>query len=431
MNTSKVQGGIRVVITGMGVVAPNAHGLESFAKALKLGVSGVDVDPRLARLKFSCQVSATPKNLDQLFADYFDSYQLSQMNECISIAGVAALDAMQDAGILHRSSSADHFDIKTGAVIGTGIGYLETFGFGMVPQIISGDVRRLGSTAAGKVMVSAISAHLGGLLGLGGPVFTTSCACATGTDALILAAEKIRLGVCDRMLAGGAEGSGPMNWAGLESLRVLSNKHNDRPENASRPMSASSSGLVPGSGAGVLVLENLESARDRGAHIYAELLGGATTSGGLRNGGTMTAPSPEGVQRCIKSALSQSGISHRDIDYINGHLTGTVADSLELANWIQSFDIRPDELPFINSTKSLLGHTLGASGTIEVIATLLQMQHNFLHASVNCEDLRPDLKPFESRIVRELVTNVDIQTAISASFGFGDVNSCVALKKWS
>ncbi len=421
----------RVVVTGMGVVASNAHGLDAFASALRDGVSGVAADPSLLSYKFGCQVSAKPKNLDLLFSRYFDDYQLGQMNECISLGAVAAIDAMRDANLLSDQIAESDVDPLMGAVIGTGIGYLDYFGFEVCPRVVKGEVRRLGSATAGRSMISAISAHIGGLLGLGGPIVTTSCACATGTDAVVLAAEKIRLGIADRMLAGAAEAGGAMSWSGLESLKVLSHKYNDRPQLASRPMSASSSGLVPGSGAAMLVLESLSSALGRGAPIYAELLGGATTSGGMRRGGTMTAPSSEGVVRCIRLALRESQIDPRDVDYINGHLTGTMADGQELPNWSKALGSSIEEFPKINSTKSLLGHTLGASGAIEAVATILQLRDRFIHPSVNCEDLRPELALYAPSIVGELISDIDMTTAISASFGFGDVNSCLILRKWS
>ncbi|KPA12092.1 beta-ketoacyl-ACP synthase, partial [Candidatus Magnetomorum sp. HK-1] len=233
------------------------------------------------------------------------------------------------------------------------------------------------------------------------------------------------------MLAGGVEGSSPYIWAGFDSMRVLSTKFNDRPTEGSRPMSASACGFVPGSGAGVLLLENLDTALERGARIYAEIIGAQTNCGGQRAGGSMTAPNPHGVQRCIRQAIFDAGISPDDIDAINGHLTATYADPYEIKNWSEALERGPDNFPYINSTKSMIGHCLGATGAIETIAAVLEMEGRFLHPSLNCEDIHPDIEPFVDKVVQKLKENIDLNIIAKASFGFGDVNSCLIIKKWN
>ena len=185
-------------------------------------------------------------------------------------------------------------------MIGTGVGGLDTVGERLVPMTDAGKVRRLGSTIVEQVMGSGVSARVSGLLALGNQVTTNSSACSTGTEAIIDGANRIRQGLAERMLCGGSEGASHYIWAGFDAMRVLSRRFNDEPERASRPMSASAGGFVPGSGAGVLHLESLESASKRGARIYAEVLGGALNCGGHRGGGSMTAPNPESVRRCIR-----------------------------------------------------------------------------------------------------------------------------------
>jgi 3-oxoacyl-(acyl-carrier-protein) synthase len=211
-------------------------------------------------------------------------------------------------------------------------------------------------------------------------------------------------------------------------MRVLGRGFNDRPEAASRPLSASTGGFIPGSGAGVLMIESLESAQARGAKIYCEIIGGAVNSGGQRGKGSMTAPNPTGVRKCIQAALADAGLAPGAIDAINGHLTGTMADPYEVENWKVALGVEPNQLPFINATKGMIGHGLGAAGGMECVGAVLQLAHGFLHGSVNCEDLHPALEPYADRIVRKTVDR-KVKVLAKASFGFGDVNGCVLFQR--
>jgi 3-oxoacyl-(acyl-carrier-protein) synthase len=233
------------------------------------------------------------------------------------------------------------------------------------------------------------------------------------------------------MLAGGSEGASPYIWAGFDAMRVICRKFNDRPEAASRPMSASACGFVPGSGGALLMLEDLETAQARGARIYAEVLGGAVNCGGHRMGGSITAPNPQGVGRCIQAAISDAGIESGAVDAINGHLTATFADPGEVKGWSQALGLGPDKFPWINSTKSLIGHCLGAAGAIECVAVVLQLHRGFLHPSVNCEDIHPEIEAFADRIPRTCIDHDHLEIIAKAGFGFGDVNSCLIFKKWN
>ena len=193
------------------------------------------------------------------------------------------------------------------------------------------------------------------------------------------------------MLAGSTNDHGPYIWGGFDAMKVITYKHNECPEKGSRPMSASASGFVPGSGAGALVLESLDSALDRDANIYAEVLGGAVNSGGQRGEGTMTAPNPVAVQRCIRQAVVNSGINATEIDAIDGHLTATSKDFLEINNWVKALQRRGKNFPYINALKSMTGHCLSAAGAIECVASVLELSQNFLYPSINCEDIHPDI----------------------------------------
>lgn len=210
-------------------------------------------------------------------------------------------------------------------------------------------------------------------------------------------------------------------------MRVLNTGKNDTPDQASRPMSASAGGFIPGAGAGILLLESFDSAEKRGARIYAELLGGAVNSGGQRNGGSMSAPNSEGVQICIRMALDDAGINAQNVDTVNGHLTATMADPIEIKNWADALQCSPENLPCINSTKSLVGHCLGAAGGVECVASVLQIYKQFIHGSLNCEDLHEKILPYENSIIHNTI-NKPIRYLAKASFGFGDVNSCIIMK---
>ncbi len=420
----------RVVITGMGVLAPNAHGLDDFEDALREGRSGIRFIPRLEELKFACQVGGVPQDFENIRGNYFDTEKLLFMNDNIGYASVAAIDAWVDAGLELPDPNDNYTHWDTGAVIGSGIGGMDTIAEKIVPTVNAGKVRRLGSAMVEQVMNSGTSACVAGLLALGNQVTSNSSACSTGTEAIFDSMMRIRMGLARRMLAGGSEGPSPYIWAGFDAMRVLSRKFNDTPESASRPMSASASGFIPGSGSGVLMLEELESARQRGARIYAEIIGGAVNCGGHRDGGTMTAPNPEGVQRCIRQAISDANITPQQIDAISGHLTATFADPGEVKSWYKALGREHDDFPYINATKSMIGHCLGATGAIESIGVVLQLYKGFLHPSVNCEDVHPEIELFTKSIPRELIEYPELKIIIKAGFGFGDVNSCLIFKKW-
>ncbi|MFH1910817.1 MAG: beta-ketoacyl-[acyl-carrier-protein] synthase family protein [Pseudomonadota bacterium] len=420
----------RVVITGMGVVAPNGHGLEAFEQALREGRSGIRHIPELAELKFACQVGGIPQDFDAVRNRYFDQAELPSINDNIGYASVAAMDTWRDAGFAVPEAADDRVDWETGVIAGSGIGGMDTIVQTLVPMVNEGNVRRMGSRIVEQVMNSGTSARIAGLLALGNQVTSNSSACSTGNEAVIDAMWHIRSGLATRMLAGGSEGASPYIWAGFDAMRVICRKFNDRPEEASRPMSASASGFVPGAGGALLLLEELESALKRGARIYAEVLGGMVNCGGHRMGGSITAPNSEGVKRCIRGTVADAGIDPRQIGAINGHLTATYADPVEVKNWSTALERGPEDFPWINATKSMIGHCLGAAGAIECVAAVLQLYRGFIHPSLNCEDLHPEIALYERSIPRKAVACPDLKIVAKAGFGFGDVNSCLIFRKW-
>lgn len=421
----------RVVITGMGVVAPNGIGLDDYAEGLRTGRSGLRHQPVMEEKGFGCTVAGVPDpdRVQALAASYFDEDELRAMNSSHVFGCIAAIDAWTDAGFDRPERDDDRVFWEAGAVIGTGIGGLDTTGERLVPFVDAGKVKRLGSTMVEQIMGSGVSARVSGLLALGNQVTANSSACSTGTEAVIEGLERIRSGRAERMLCGGTEGATHYIWAGFDSMRVLCRKFNDDPAAASRPLSASACGFIPGSGAGVLHLESLESARARGARIYAEVLGGALNCGGHRNGGSMTAPNPESVRRCIQAAISDAGIHADEIDAINGHLTATQADPMEVANWAAALERPADRFPAIHSTKSMIGHGLGAAGALESVACVLMLRDGFLHPSLNCDDVHPEIEPYADSIPHEAWTRPDLRTIIKSGFGFGDVNACVVYRR--
>lgn len=414
----------------MGVLAPNGHGLEEYEAALREGRSGIRYIPELKELNFACQVGGIPQGVEAIRERYFVPEQLISMNENISYAAISAVDAWRDAGLTVPSFDSDEVDWDSGIIVGSGIGGMDIIANIVVPMVNAGKVKRMGSSIVEQVMNSGTSARVGGLLALGNQVTSNSSACSTGNEAIFDAMTRIRAGLAKRMLAGGTEGASPHIWAGFDAMRVLSKKSNDRPEEASRPMSASAGGFIPGSGGALLLLEDLETAQARGARIYAELLGGHVNCGGHRMGGSMTAPNPTGVKRCILAAIADAGISAQDIEAINGHLTATFADPYEVQNWTGALERGPENFPYIQSTKSMVGHCLGAAGAIECVAVVLELYKGFLHPSINCEDVHPEITAFSKSIPHQTVECPDLKIIAKAGFGFGDVNSCLIFKKW-
>jgi 3-oxoacyl-(acyl-carrier-protein) synthase len=419
----------RVVITGLGVVAPNGVGVPAFTQALKEGVSGVRHDVQLEKLQFSCQIAGMPQVSDDLKRQCFTELELRGFNSTGILYGVmAGMEAWTNAGFPIALNSVPDWD--SGTVFGSGTSGIDKFRESIY-KIDELQTRRLGSTVVAQTMNSGVSAYLGGKLGLGNQVTTNSSACATGTEAILMAYDRIRSGRAKRMLAGSTGDSGPYIWGGFDALRVCSSQYNDRPAEGSRPMSATATGFVPGSGAGALLLEDLESALERKAKIYGELLGGQVNSGGQRGTGSMTAPNADAVRRCIAEALKNSSVSGWDVDAINGHLTATAKDAFEIENWTEALGRKGKDFPLINSLKGMTGHCLSAAGSIECVATVLQLYHGFVFGNSNCTDLHPEIAAMidPSRVP---LHQVDVKPHIiaKASFGFGDVNACLIFKKF-
>jgi 3-oxoacyl-(acyl-carrier-protein) synthase len=418
----------RVVITGMGVVAPNASGLSQFEKAIKIGKSGIQFHQDLNQLNFSCQIGGTPIISKEVMDVYFTALeQRGLLATGLIYGGIAGQEAWTNAGL----EVNDELDLDSGVIFGTGVLGVDKLREAF-HKIDDKQVRRLGSTSVIQTMSSGISAFLGGKLGCGNQVTSNSSACTTGTEALLMGFERIHYGKAKRMLVGSCSDSGPYVWGGFDALRILPHQYNDSPELASRPLSDTAAGFVPSSGAGALVLESLDSALARGVSIYAEVLGGHINSGGQRKGGSMTAPNSEAVQDCIRQALLEAKVNSKEVDLINGHLTGTGMDATEVKNWSLALKRSGTDFPYINSLKSHIGHALAAAGSIELVSSVLELSKGFVFPNINCDKIHPDIlsRVDEAKIPRELL-EMKLNIVAKASFGFGDVNACAVLKKYN
>jgi 3-oxoacyl-(acyl-carrier-protein) synthase len=419
----------RVVVTGLGVVSPNGVGVPAFLSAIRHGTSGIRYNPVYKDLHFNCQVAGTPEFDWERLKGYVSEITFHGLQgHALGYGIMAALDAWTDAG---NEIGGKETMWDTGCVFGSSVSECEVVKK-IYNKVDAGEAKKLGSRVIEQMMNSSITAYISGRLGLGNRIVATSAACATGTQAILMGYEYIRHGTARRMVVGSSEHVDPYIFGSFDSMRILSRKFNATPEKASRPMSETAGGFVPGSGAGALVLEDLDFALSRGARIYAELLGGACNSGGQRNGGSMTAPASPGVIRCITDAVTNAGIDPRTIDLISGHLTATVADAMEIQNWCLALGRNGCNFPPVNSLKSMIGHSLSAAGSIESVAAILQIVHQFIHPNINLEDPNPEiLRQIDPGCLPVKAVEKELRTVAKANFGFGDVNACLIFSKYN
>lgn len=422
----------RVVITGIGVVASNGIGAENFEKALRAGTSGIKHWEELDKLNLKCQIGGTP-DLDSInLSDHLPRLFAEKMtNKGIIYACLAGLEAWKDAGLEPNEENVDH---SAGMIMGAGDLSFDSWINREFPAypIDRGEGRRLGSRAISEGMNSGAASYLNNLLGLGYRIQSNSSACITGSEAVVQGYEYISSGKVDRMLCGSTEGDGRYIWAGFDAMRVLCSDSNDNPSFGSRPMSSTSTGFIPSGGSGALVIESLESAQARGAKIYAEILGGQFNSGGQRGTGTMTAPNSEAVVKCIKDAIEIAGISPDEIDLVSGHLTSTKGDPIEVRNWVTALGRSGKDFPYINAPKSMIGHSIAGAGSIELVACALQIKNDFIHPSLNTEEIHPEISSeIFGGCIPQSCLETQVNTVIKANFGFGDLNCAIVLRKFT
>jgi 3-oxoacyl-(acyl-carrier-protein) synthase len=419
----------RVVVTGLGVVSPNGIGIPAFLHAMQNGISGIKFIPLYRKLKFNCQLAGIPDFEWDHLKNYISDVTFHGLkSKSIAYGLIAALDAWTDSGMAYETDEP-HWD--TGCVFGNSIADTDAMK-NVVILVDNKEAKKLGSRVVEQAMNSGVTSYISGRLGLGNKVITNSAACATGSQSILMGYEYIKHGYAKRMLVGSTEYVDTYVYGAFDSMRVLTRKLNDHPEQASRPMSLSAGGFIPGSGAGALVLEDLDFALQRNAKIYAEILGGSSNSGGMRSGGSMTAANANGVIRCIQQALENSGVDTREIDLISGHLTATNADRQEIQNWCKALQVSGPDFPLINSLKSMIGHCLTAAGSIESVAAILQIVHQFVHPNINLEDPNPEIISMVSKFCLPVkMIKKEVNIVAKANFGFGDINSCLILSKFN
>ncbi|HEY8354144.1 MAG TPA: beta-ketoacyl-ACP synthase I [Methylophilaceae bacterium] len=405
----------RVVVTGMGIVSSLGNNKNEVLNSLREGRSGITYQPEYAERGLRSQVAGSIRDLP--LEELIDRKLLRFMGKGHAYAWLAMQEAIQDAGLSHELVSNE----RTGLIVGQGGASHESIVEG-VDTLRERGVRRVGPYMVTKSMASGISACLATGAQIKGINYAISSACATSAHCIGAGVEQIQLGKQDIILAGGGEEE---HWSlsfMFDAMGALSSKYNDTPDKASRTYDANRDGFVIAGGGGILVLEDYEHAKARGARIYAEIVGYGATSDGY----DMVAPSGEGAVRCMRLALQ--GVEG-EIDYINTHGTSTpVGDVKELEAIREVFaDGRYGKVPAIASTKSLSGHSLGAAGVHEAIYTLLMMENNFIAASANIETLDPAAEGLP--IVRERIDNANIRTAVSNSFGFGGTNATLTFSR--
>ena len=401
----------RVAVTGLGIVSPIGSNTAEVTESLREGRSGIVHSDLYEEMGFRSHVHGAP-NVD--LDAHIDRKLRRFMGDGAAYNYVAMQQAIADSGLTDK----DIRDERTGLVMGSG-------GPSTSAQVEAADIarekspKRVGPYAVPKAMCSTLSANMSTAFGMRGLSYSISSACSTSAHCIGNGSELIQMGKQDVVFAGGAE---ELHWTLsvlFDAMGALSSKYNDTPEKASRAYDANRDGFVIAGGAGVVVLEDMERAKARGAKIYAELVGYGATSDGV----DMVAPSGEGAVRCMKMAMA--GLGSQPIDYINAHGTSTpVGDMVELAAIREAFGTHS---PYISSTKSLTGHSQGATGAHEAIYSLLMMENDFIAASANIEELDPGAG--DAKIVRERIDNAGLNTVMSNSFGFGGTNATLAFQR--
>jgi len=403
----------RVVVTGLGIVSCLGSDKASVIDSLRQGRSGIKFKQEYADMGFRSQVAGSiDLNLDELIDRKLKRF----MGDAAAFAYLSMQQAIEDSGLKEEQVS----NVRTGLIAGSG-------GASSANQVEAADVlrekglRRVGPYRVTRTMGSTVSACLATPFKIKGVNYSISSACATSAHCIGNAMEMIQLGKQDVVFAGGGEEEHWTMSSLFDAMGALSTSYNETPEKASRAYDAGRDGFVIAGGGGMLVLEELEHAKARGAKIYAELVGYGATSDGY----DMVAPSGEGAVRCMQQAMA--GLEGGKVDYINTHGTSTpVGDMAELTAIQEVFG---DDCPALSSTKSLTGHSLGATSVQEAIYSLLMMENNFIAASANVDNLDEAAAGLDI-VVGKARENVTLNSVLSNSFGFGGTNACLVFKRY-
>ena len=404
----------RVVVTGMGIVSCIGDNIDEVKESLKAGRSGISLDEKMVELGFRSQISGRPKLVAK---DHVNKRSMRFMGDAAGWSAVAMQEAIEMAGLSEDEISNE----RIGIIAGSG-------GPSAIEIVRAADItrkntspKRIGPFAVPKAMSSTVSATLATHFKIKGVNYSITSACTTSLHCIGAAAEQIQWGKQDVMFAGGGE---DIEWAMsalFDAMGAMSSKYNDAPTTASRAFDATRDGFVIAGGAGMLVLEEYEHAKARGANILAEITGYAATSDGY----DMVAPSGEGAERAMRLALKDAG---HGVDYINPHMTSTpVGDVTESQAIFRVFgDRNTIGSPFVSATKSMTGHSLGGAGVQEAIYSLIMMNNGFVAPSINVTQLDPELPDIK---ITQSATDATISAFMSNSFGFGGTNGSVIMKK--
>ena len=406
----------RVVVTGLGAVTPIGIGKEKFWDALKTGTNGIGKITRFDPSELTAQIAGEVSDFDPV--QFIDKKDIKRMDRYTQFALAATRLAVDDAQLNNIDSE------RTGVFIGTGIGGMDTL-HNQYQKLFTKGASRISPFFIPMMIANMAAGNIAIAYKLQGPSECIVTACASGTNAIGDAYRVIQRGDADVMIAGGTESAiSPAGVAGFAAMKALCTDHNDDPAHASRPFDKNRSGFIMGEGAGIVILEKLEHALNRGAHIYAEIVGYGRNDDAYH----ITTPMPGGItqSRCMKLALDDAGLKPEDIDYINAHGTST-----HFNDHSETQAIKLGEHAYklaISSTKSMTGHMLGAAGGVEAVATILSIETGIIHPTINYDT--PD-EELDLNYVPNVAQTREVNAAISNSFGFGGHNACVAFKKFA
>jgi 3-oxoacyl-[acyl-carrier-protein] synthase II len=411
----------RIVVTGIGALTPIGNNLDAYWEGLINGVSGADMITQFDASKFKTRFACEIKGFDpEAFMEKKEARKLDRFSQ---IALVASDQAVADAGI--TKDNVDHD--RVGVIFASGIGGLNTF-TDEVTNFVHGDgTPRFSPFFIPKMILDIAAGQISMKNGFRGPNFAVVSACASSTNAIIVAMDNLKLGKADIIITGGAEAViGVAGMAGFNAMKAMSER-NDDPKTASRPYDKDRDGFIMGEASGVLVLEELEHAKRRGAKIYCEVVGGGATADAYH----LTAPHPEGLgaKNVMNAALRDAGMQANEIDYINTHGTSTPLGDIAEAKAITAVFGEHSYNLNISSTKSMTGHCLGAAGVIEAIACIQAVIHDIIPPTINHFTDDPDLDPRLNFTFNKAQKRV-VNAALSNTFGFGGHNACVIVKKY-
>jgi 3-oxoacyl-[acyl-carrier-protein] synthase II len=411
----------RIVVTGIGALTPIGNNLDAYWEGLINGVSGADMITQFDASKFKTRFACEIKGFDpEAFMEKKEARKLDRFSQ---IALVASDQAVADAGI--TKDNVDHD--RVGVIFASGIGGLNTF-TDEVTNFVHGDgTPRFSPFFIPKMILDIAAGQISMKHGFRGPNFAVVSACASSTNAIIVAMDNLKLGKADIIITGGAEAViGIAGMAGFNAMKAMSER-NDDPKTASRPYDKDRDGFIMGEASGVLVLEELEHAKRRGAKIYCEVVGGGATADAYH----LTAPHPEGLgaKNVMNAALRDAGMQANEIDYINTHGTSTPLGDIAEAKAITAVFGEHSYNLNISSTKSMTGHCLGAAGVIEAIACIQSVIHDIIPPTINHFTDDPDLDPRLNFTFNKAQKRL-VNAALSNTFGFGGHNACVIVKKY-